>query len=142
MFSNTDVLLPHSQHGTSEAIFLQQLLQKYPSTVKASSICNDVLRVLGGKDQRFCVEGIILETTAKYLDHNLRIYHVPHPKTKFRPIHNKKDNNDNDNNNNNNNNNNNSMIAKCNHKKHDTYVGFKSMKVYSIYSKLSSFEKV
>ena len=34
------------------------------STVKASSVCSDILDILGGTDQRSCVEGIILDTFA------------------------------------------------------------------------------
>ena len=44
----------------------------YPSTAKASSVCNDTSvrlghKVLEGRDQRSCVEGIILDTSAKSL---------------------------------------------------------------------------
>ena len=39
----------------------------YPSTVKASSVCNDVLDIMEGTDQCSCTEGIILDTSAKSL---------------------------------------------------------------------------
>ena len=38
----------------------------YPSTVKASPVCNDVLDILECMDQRSCVVGIILDPSAKF----------------------------------------------------------------------------
>lgn len=37
----------------------------YISTVKASSVCSNVLRILECTDQRFCFEGIILDPSSK-----------------------------------------------------------------------------
>ena len=59
----------------------------YLSTVKASSVYNDVMDILGGADQRYCVEGIILDTSGKFLHLSFWIYHISTPKSKFRPIH-------------------------------------------------------
>ena len=59
----------------------------YPSTVKDSSVCNDVLDIFEGTDQRSCVEGIIRDTSANSLHLSFSIYISP-PKTKFRPIYN------------------------------------------------------
>lgn len=64
----------------------------YPSSVKASFVCNDVLVINKGTDQWSCVEGIILDASAKSLHLSFWICHISSPKTKFRPIHNRKEN--------------------------------------------------
>ena len=64
----------------------------HPSTVKVPSVCNDVLDILDGNDQKSCVEGIIRDTSAKSLYLSFQMYHISPPKTKQRVIHNMKEN--------------------------------------------------
>ena len=40
----------------------------YSFTVKASSVCNDILDIIEGTDQRSCVVSIMLCVFAKFLD--------------------------------------------------------------------------
>ena len=39
----------------------------YPSTIEASSVCNDAFDILQCTNQRSCVVGIILDTSVKLL---------------------------------------------------------------------------
>ena len=39
----------------------------YPSTVEASSVCNDVLEILECLDQRSCFVGMLLDVFAEFL---------------------------------------------------------------------------
>ena len=58
----------------------------YPSTVETSSVCNDALEILECADQLFCVVGIILDTSSKFLHLSFWIYHIPPPKTKLQQV--------------------------------------------------------
>ena len=57
-----------------------------------SSCCKDILGMIEGTDQWSCVEGIILDTSANSLHLRFCIYYISTPKKKFRPIHNRKEN--------------------------------------------------
>ena len=59
----------------------------YPSTVKASPVCSIALDILGGTDQRSCVEDTIVDTSAKFLYLSFWIYHISPTNTKFWGIH-------------------------------------------------------
>ena len=62
----------------------------YPSSGKASFVCNDVLDINKDTDQWSCVEGIILDTSTKYFHLSFRIYHISLPNTTFWSTHNNK----------------------------------------------------